>query len=133
MLLDTSAWVEYFKDTERGRSIASMFETKQVFFTCSITIAEISVWCNKNKESSSKFIQKIKNFSELLDMSEDALIESGRIYNEQRRINGKIGLIDCLIYSTAQIHGLTLLTKDNDFKGMENVVTIDEYPKRLAK
>ena len=78
-------------------------------------------------------MELIKKLSKLLELSEDTLIESGRIYNEQRKINGKIGLIDCIIYSAAQIHGLILLTKDNDFKDMNDVITIDEYSKKPTR
>lgn len=127
MLLDTSAWIEYFKDTEKGKIVALILEKEQAFFTSLITISEVSVWCNKNKEDTAKFLQKLKNLSNLLELSETILLESGRIYSEQRNVNGKIGLIDCIIYTTAQIHGLVLLTKDNDFKGLQNIRTIDEY------
>ena len=133
MLLDTSAWVEYFQATEKGSIIKSFFENNEIVYTCNITIAEISVWCQKNKKDVSGFVELIKKLSKLLELSEDTLIESGRIYNEQRKINGKIGLIDCIIYSAAQIHGLILLTKDNDFKDMNDVITIDEYSKKPTR
>lgn len=121
MLLDTSCWIEYFEATEKGKKIKGRMEKQEVFYTCPITIAEISVWCHKNKKTSKDFIDSIKKLSIILDLSNDALEESGRIYNEERKKNGKISLIDCIIYATAQIHSIILLTKDEDFKGLKDV------------
>lgn len=121
MLLDTSCWVEYFKGTEKGKKIKGLMEKQEVFYTCPITIAEISVWCHKNNKPLQDFITSIKKLSVMLDMSEDILAESGKIYHEERKSNGKIGLIDCIIYATAQIHGLILLTKDTDFRNLKDI------------
>ena len=119
MLLDTSCWVEYFKGTEKGKKIKELMDKQEVLYTCPLTIAEISVWCRKNNKFPQDFIRSIKNLSIMLDMGEDVMSESGRIYHEAMKKNGKIGLIDCIIYATAQVHGLVLLTKDEDFKELE--------------
>ena len=121
MLLDTSCWVEYFEGTEKGKKLKDLMEKQNIFYTCPITIAEISVWCHKNSKLPQDFIDSIKKLSIMLDMSDDILAESGKIYNEERKKNGKIGLIDCIIYATAQIHGLILLTKDTNFKNVKDV------------
>lgn len=121
MLLDTSCWIEYFEGTEKGEKIKERMENQEVFYTCPITIAEISVWCHKNSKLPEDFIALIKKLSIMLDISDDILAESGKVYNEERGKNGKIGLIDCIIYTTAKIHGLTFLTKDKDFKDMKDV------------
>lgn len=121
MLLDTSCWIEYFKRTEKGGKIKELMEKTGVLYTCPITIAEISVWCHKNNKPPKDFIAAIKNLSVLLDMGSDILAESGKVYYEERKQNDKIGLIDCIIYATAQVHGLTLLTTDTDFKNLKDV------------
>jgi|SRR3989344_3794536 len=125
MLLDTSAWIEYFQATEKGRIIKLSLENNEQAYTCSLTIAEISVWCFKNNKEVSEFVQLITNLSTVLEINEDVLIESGKIYNELRKKNSKIGLIDCIIYASARFHGLLLLTKDNDFKNLEGVKFLD--------
>lgn len=121
MLLDTSCWVEYFKETEKGKKIKELMENQEILYTCPITIAEISVWCHKNNKSPEDFITLIKKLSIMLDISDDILAESGKIYHEERGKSSKIGLIDCIIYATAQVHGLSLLTKDEDFKNLKDV------------
>lgn len=121
MLFDTSCWIEYFEGTEKGKKIKEMMKKQETLYTCPITVAEISVWCHKNGKSPDNFIASIRKLSILLDISDDILTESGRIYNEERKKNGKIGLIDCIIYATASVHGLILLTKDGGFKDLKDV------------
>lgn len=120
MLLDTSAWVEYFKGTKEGEKVKSIIKNN-VIYICPITIAELSNWCYKNNKDPVEYIKIIKNLSTYLELSEEILNLSGKIYYRLRKKNKKIGLIDCIIYTTAQIHGLELITKDNDFKNLPGV------------
>lgn len=120
ILLDTSAWIEYLNSTELGNKIKDLFYQKIGIYTCQLTIAEISVWCYKNNENPDKYLDKIKKLSSILEISEDILVASGRTYWEERK-NGKLGLIDSIIYTTARFHGLVLWTKDGDFKKLPGV------------
>jgi predicted nucleic acid-binding protein len=124
ILLDTSAWVEYFKSTEKGTKVKELFYQNMGVYTCPLTLAEISVWCHKNKENPEAFIQKIKLLSAMLELTADILLASGRTYSVEREKNGKIGLIDCIIYNSARFHGLKLWTKDKDFENLVDVELI---------
>jgi len=121
MLLDTSIWVEYLTGTERGKKVKELLSQDVVVCTCPLTLAEISAWCHKNNANPQPYLQEIKALSKLLDLSEDILVASGRIYSEERKKKGKISLIDSIIYTTARFHDLELLTKDRDFEGLVGV------------
>jgi len=120
MLFDTSAWIEYFKGTEKGQMVSNLIKNKSIY-TCPITLAEISNWSHKNSEGPAQRINIIKSFSSVLELNEQILVLSGRFYAEQRKRNGKISLIDAIIYTTAKIHGLVLLTADGDFENLSSV------------
>ncbi|MBI5047291.1 PIN domain-containing protein [Candidatus Micrarchaeota archaeon] len=125
MLLDTSAWIEYFKGTEKGQKVKDLLlDSSIVIYFCPVTIAEISNWCYKNNELPWTQLNKLKNLAVELEITDEILIEAGRIHFEQRKTDekSKISLVDCLIYSTAAFHGLKLLTKDDDFKNLVDVV-----------
>ncbi len=121
MLLDTSAWIEFFISSSKGKKVEELLLQDKPFYICLLTLAEITNWCYKNNADPEVFIAKIRKFSRLLPLPEDILISSGRDYYEIRQKNKKISLIDVIIYSSATFHGLKLLTKDNDFKGLPNV------------
>ena len=119
-LLDTSAWVEYFKGSEKGKKVRALLAEAEIY-TCAMTLAEISRWFTENNLPLEQGIRQIKTNSILLDVEEPILVESGRTYVALRKIRPKMGLIDAIIYVTAARHNLTLITGDFDFNGLPNV------------
>lgn len=122
-LLDTSAWIEYFRGSTQGEIVK--MELSKEAATSAITLAEISQWFTKNNSDVSVAIEHIKRNSILIELEEDILVESGKLYVKLRPTRAKIGLIDAIIYMTAQIHGLSLLTSDSDFQGLPQVEMLD--------
>lgn len=122
-LLDTSVWVEYFKGTDKGKKIKIMLAEPQIYASA-ITFAEISKWLSENNISPEMAIEQIKVNSIIIDVEEAILIESGKRYVSLRKIKPKIGLIDTIIYISAILHGLTLVTGDFDFQGLLKVEMI---------
>ena len=49
MLLDTSAWIELFQETDRTAIVKNALETEENF-TSAITFAEMVNWCFRNKK-----------------------------------------------------------------------------------
>ena len=121
MLLDTSAWVEYFQDTEKGKKIAKIIGTAETICVCPLTYAEISAWATKNNADPHNYISKINELSRTIYLEEEILVLGGKIHCNQRKENRKISLVDAVIYSSSAVHGLTLLTCDADFAGLANV------------
>lgn len=122
-LLDTSAWVEFFKGSEKGLEIKKIIENSEVY-TSIITFAEISKWFIQNKTDVNTAINQIKNNSIILGLDENILVNAGKNYIVIRKISKDIGLIDVIIYTTCLSHNLNFVTSDSDFKDLENVVLI---------
>ncbi len=119
-LLDTSAWVEYFKGTEKGRKVRDILAANPTY-TSAITLAEITKWLTENAIDLEVPLHQIKINSVLTPLEEPILIESGRRYAILRKVRKKIGLIDAIIYVSAGLHALILVTNDFDFIGLPNV------------
>lgn len=119
-LLDTSAWVEYFRGTEKGAVVRTIL-AGGIAYTSAITLAEITKWLSENNLDSTIPLRQIKINSVIIPLEESILIESGRRYVLLRRVRPKIGLIDVIIYVSAHLHALMLVTGDSDFKGLPNV------------
>ncbi|MBI5226963.1 PIN domain-containing protein [Candidatus Micrarchaeota archaeon] len=121
MLLDTSAWIEIAQGTEKGRKILEITSTSLALYTNIITIAEVSQWAEKNKLDINEELRKITNNSTIIQMEFEMLKVAGKDYCMLRKIKKKISLIDSIIYTSASIHNLELVTADRDFEGLENV------------
>jgi len=121
MLVDTWAWIELFRSSEKGKQIRKIIEKEPVNYTSMISIAEISKWAEKNKVDKEKIFKELRKSTTYLELSFGVLSTAGTEYGGIRKISKNIGLIDVIIYTSALIHDLKLLTGDPDFEGLPNV------------
>jgi predicted nucleic acid-binding protein len=113
---DSSAWIEYFSGSKKGKIVKQILEGKEHIFTPSICLMEIK---NKYLQEGQKFQDRIdficKN-SSIIDINQEvALIAAGikKTY--------KLYTVDALVYTIAKQQQSTLLTGDAHFKDLENV------------
>ena len=121
MLLDTSAWIELFQETEKTAIVKNVLETEDNF-TSSITFAELVNWCLKNNKEDkiTAYIEGIKNGSTILELNEAIIISAGKLNYERKKIVKNWGMVDSLVLSTSLFYNLRILTKDSHFKDLEN-------------
>ena len=119
MLLDTSAWVEIFEGTEKGK-YASEVLRKENCFTSIVTVAETAEWCSKKGllHKTSQFFELVKAGSRLLGVDESISRRAGELNHERKKVGKKWGMIDSIIVTTAQAYGLKILTKDYAFRDL---------------
>ena len=121
MLLDTSAWIELFQDTDKTAIVKNILETQENF-TSSITFAEIVNWClrNNKEDKITAYLEGIRNGSNILDLTEAIIISAGKLNYERKKIVKNWGMAYSLILATALVYDLKILTKDSHFKDLEN-------------
>lgn len=118
MLIDTSAWVEYFKGTQKGLKVKEHLKTEKEIFTNPLTIAELSQWADKNQLDVKSILTFVYDNSEILELSRDLFEWAGKRYNILRSSKQKISMIDVIIYVSALTYGFSVLTTDTDFAGL---------------
>lgn len=121
ILVDTSVWVEIFKETKKGQIALEQIKQSETIYLSNISIAEIVAWAERNSFDSEELLVGISKTANYLELDDQILKEAGLRYNKIRSLSQKIGLIDVIIYMTAQIHGLKLISCDNDFENLPNV------------
>ncbi|MEK6984093.1 MAG: PIN domain-containing protein [Nanoarchaeota archaeon] len=121
MLLDTSAWIEFFQDTDKRPIVQNILKNEENF-TSEITFAEIINWCfNYKLENKAKeYINGIKKGSKILMLNEAVIIYAGKLNYERKKIVKNWGMVDSLILATSLLYDLKILTKDSHFKDVEN-------------
>jgi predicted nucleic acid-binding protein len=122
MLLDTSAWIEYFLATESGNKVKEILKNNS--FTSVLTAGELVNWCFKNNLRYEKYLEEIKLYSKMLELNEKIAITAGRLNFERKKVIKNWGMADSIILSTSIIYNLTILTKDNHFQDLSNVILI---------
>ena len=124
-LVDTSIWVEIFRNTEIGRaSEKKLSETS--YFTASVSLAEISKRAYLDNLEPKEFIFRVEKTSNgILNSSRLSEQMAGKMWVEangaKQRKERAVGLIDCIIAAIAEENDLTVLTKDKHFALFEGI------------
>lgn len=120
MLLDSAAWIEFFKGSKKGQKVRLIIIQDQCY-TSILSIGEIGVWCIKNGLDEREYIAAIEKNSVILNLRKEIML-SGAVINVQHKKNfHNWGMIDALIYATARLYGLIVLTKDTHFQDLDGV------------
>ena len=122
MLFDTSAWIEFFQGTEKGKKVEEFLKSEKNF-TNVVTFAEVINWCLRNdlENKINSYIEGIKKGSEMLDFDETIITLVGRLNYERKKVVKNWGMMDSFILATSLLYDLKILTRDSQFKDLLNV------------
>ncbi len=122
VLLDSSAWLEYFFGSDKTKDIKSLIEEAKDFIVCTkVNIFEIyhKILKERGKEDAERFTSFIL-LKSLLDEFDTETIKLAA----EEKIKLKLGVADAVILSTAIKYNATIYTTDSDFKKAKNIVKI---------
>ena len=113
VVLDSSCWIEYFRDTPRADLFASVAEAPERMIIPIITVYEVTKKIRRElDETIAAFSESVMCRGRVMDI-DLALVRQSVTLN--------LPLSDSLIYATAQAHNATLWTQDAHFEGLPGV------------
>ena len=113
VVLDSSCWIEYFRDTPRADLFASVAEAPERMIIPIITVYEVTKKIRRElDETIAAFSESVMCRGRVMDI-DLALVRQSVTLN--------LPLSDSLIYATAQAHKATLWTQDAHFEGLPSV------------
>ena len=115
-IFDSSAWIEYFAGSKKGKIVKEFLDKNENIFTPAICLMEIK---NKYIREGYEFKDRIDficNVSTIIDINKDIALEGAEIKQKY-----KLYTVDALIYTASQLQKATLLTSDHHFKDFKNV------------
>jgi predicted nucleic acid-binding protein len=125
-VIDSYAWIEYFMGTRMGETVKSLIENSEEKFTPTICLAE--VYGKTLKVESQELAEKqrayIKERSALVFLDEAIAVESGRLNVRMRKEIDGWGIAGSIVYATATIKKAEVVTGDEHFKKLKNVLFI---------
>ena len=118
-LLDSFAWIEYFRGSKRGARVRDYVEGEGPLYTPSICLTEIkSMYLRDGKDPTTR-IELIVERSFVVALDREIALSAADVKQKHR-----LHTVDAIIYATAQHRGLTLVTGDQHFRGIPNVEMI---------
>ena len=122
VVFDTSAWIEYFQGTKKGKIAEECLLSDRVI-TSILSLFEIACKCERDGENPKPQLDFIVSKSEIAGLDLDP-VKVGKILKGMRERYKSAGLIDAVILETAKEYKARLLTKDFHFSGFEEAVII---------
>ena len=120
LLLDTSAWIEFFIKSNKGENVKHYLKTKSCY-TSIISIAEISNWAIKQNLDGKELIKYVIELTQILNLTTKISLLAGELNFQRKKVKKNWGILDSFILATAQIYNLKILTKDSQFKNLPNL------------
>lgn len=122
-VIDSSAWIEYFKGTPEGQNVKKYFEANELF-TTSLCVAEITAKFLREGLPVEAALLAIRSQSTIISLDFPIGSEAGKLYFELRKKKPKIALSDAFSLIVAKNINAKVLTFDNDFRGSPEAIVL---------
>lgn len=120
VLVDSWAWIEYFKGSPAGEKAKAIIESGRQLLLAAINVSEIYLFLLRNKPADSERLMKfVLDSSFVIPLETAAALKASKIKHTH-----KMGLADAIVMATAEENKAEILTGDEDFKDMKNVIYI---------
>jgi len=123
VLIDSWAWIEYFKGGKHSKEAMSYIEGDEEALVSSINLLEIYSWITKSY-GDSVAVEKIGIVEKrcyLIPLEREISISAAKL-----KIKYKLGIADGVVLATAKQLNAKIVTGDPDFKKVEGVLFIGE-------
>jgi len=125
-VIDSYAWIEYFMGTKAGEKAKPIIEGVEEKITPTICLAEVYAKTLRveDPELAEKQRVFIKEKSALAPLDEMIAVESAKVQTKTKKEIDGWGLADSIVYATGLIRKAEVVTGDEHFKKLKNVVFI---------
>ena len=120
-IIDSYAWVEYFKGSEQGKIAKDFIEGKRSA-TSVITIAELSEKYEREEKNFDEDFSFIISQTKIIKLGTEIALLAGKINNENKKKIKNWGMADAIILATANILGAKVVTGDEHFRNLNSIM-----------
>lgn len=121
-LVDTCGWIEWLTNGALSDRYAPYFETVEELTTPTSVQFELYKWVSKNSGTEAA-LQSIA----LTEQTKVApLTTSIALFAADLSIENQLSFADAIIYATARFYRVPLVTSDNHFKGLSEVIYFEK-------
>ena len=115
ILIDTSVWIEYFRNQSPSivDFVAEIAKNREICVS-GIILAELMQGAKSEKELSA--IAEFMDAFTMIDQTDQTWLKAGRLSHELRKKGKNVNLTDCYIAVIAQENNCAVLTLDQHFK-----------------
>ena len=124
LVVDTSAWVEYFSGSEKGRKVEQIISNNTFLLTSGVIILEVAVNDLKQGHDPALHTQAILSMARTIAFDSTLGLKTANLYVTLRKKKEKTSMSDAHIVAIAAVHHAAILTCDFDFSGLPHTTVI---------
>jgi predicted nucleic acid-binding protein len=126
VVIDSSAWVEYFEGTARGEKVRKILARAREFpLTTGMIAAEVIARFIRFGKPADLVRTAMQTQASLVPFDIALAEKTAAVYVQQRKTRHKFGLADAHVLATAQLHSAKVVTCDFDFAGIRDAIVIE--------
>ncbi|MDR2553253.1 MAG: PIN domain-containing protein [Treponema sp.] len=122
-LVDTSAWIEYFKGNQKYSFLKELIYTNTICTNDIILTELLPSMIHRKEKALSELMNRIRKYLLVLDWQD---IRSIQVLNLKHG-NNHIGISDIIIVQNCMQNQLKLITNDKHFEAMSKYIPLEIY------
>lgn len=135
IVVDTYAWIEYFRGTVKGEAVKRYLLSARGVYTPSIVLAEIARKYLRegfSRDAVSEKLKVIANISTIIPIDTELALEAGEAYLEllehsrKQKLKQKPSLNDAIVLATARRMKAKVVTGDQHFKNLRETLWVGD-------
>lgn len=126
VLIDTSVWIEFFRQREPYHGIVAKLMDDDQVVCCGIVLAELMQGAKSDKELA--VLDDFLNVFTFIPETPDLWAAAGKLSGKLRRKGITVGLSDCYIATAAASAKVQVATRDSHFETLGKPAGISLYP-----
>lgn len=126
VLIDTSVWIDYFKDGDNqfAKKVNEVLSFSDVCVP-RVVIAELIQGAKSEKEIS--VIEEFIGAFNIIDQTEDTWIKAGRLSFSMKRKGFTVSIVDCYIAVIANENNCKIFSLDEHFKDIKRFLKLELF------
>ncbi|MBI4017087.1 MAG: PIN domain-containing protein [Candidatus Aenigmarchaeota archaeon] len=124
IIVDSSAWIEYFAGREKGRKIREIIDEGVSIFITGLIVAEVSTKFLKDALPAEDAISAMKSLAILVPFDFQLGHDAAKICVHERKTKPKFGIADAHVVAAARIIRAKVITCDSDFRGLQEAMIL---------
>ncbi len=122
-VIDSYAWIEYFRGTEKGKEAKKFIESSKVA-TSAITLAELSEKYIRESQDFKEDVNFILSQAKVISLDTEIAIKAGAINFENKKVIKNWGMADSIVLATTRSLGAKVVTGDEHFRNIKDAIMI---------
>ena len=120
--VDSSGWVDYLTDGELADAYAGYLEDLDEIVTSPIVLYEVYKWIKRERDEETA----LRVAAQIQKTRVVPLTQSIALTAADLSLEHSLAMADAIVYATAQVHEVDLVTSDRDFAHLTGVVYLEK-------